>query len=251
MTRPEQRSVATALIQLGARSLPADETDSGRPRIRRNMLTMPMTAESGTKPLRVARRVVREIGQLLDEGRGLPNALTVEMAPDLFDELRANGDLSTFARELSDIVTSMTGLSTRIDLAPEGRSLAEPLACSSPLASTHTTEVPRTVSESDRSKSPMPIAPEVPWFLAEGDRRHPVRDVTVIGRSSSCDLVLKDSEASRRHAEVRRDDQGLRVRDLGSTNGTRVNDTVIADWTTLSAGDVVSIGTTTITVVDK
>ncbi|NBV02981.1 MAG: FHA domain-containing protein, partial [Acidimicrobiia bacterium] len=48
-----------------------------------------------------------------------------------------------------------------------------------------------------------------------------------------------------------RDDQGLRVRDLGSTNGTRVNDTVIADWTTLSAGDVVSIGTTTITVVDK
>jgi pSer/pThr/pTyr-binding forkhead associated (FHA) protein len=45
----------------------------------------------------------------------------------------------------------------------------------------------------------------------------------VIGRSRECDLVLDDPNVSRRHAELRRDDDGWAVQDLGSTNGIKLN----------------------------
>ena len=45
----------------------------------------------------------------------------------------------------------------------------------------------------------------------------------LIGRSPRCDLVLTDPTVSRRHAELVRSDDGWVVRDLSSTNGTRVN----------------------------
>ena len=52
----------------------------------------------------------------------------------------------------------------------------------------------------------------------------------VIGRDPGCDLVLDDSEASRRHAEISLDDSGLvTVHDLGSTNGVAVEGRLVAD----------------------
>jgi pSer/pThr/pTyr-binding forkhead associated (FHA) protein len=45
----------------------------------------------------------------------------------------------------------------------------------------------------------------------------------LIGRSPRCDLVLGDPTVSRRHAELVQADHGWIVRDLSSTNGTRVN----------------------------
>jgi hypothetical protein len=44
-----------------------------------------------------------------------------------------------------------------------------------------------------------------------------------IGREDDCDLVLGDGTVSRRHALLRRTPEGWELRDLGSTNGTRVN----------------------------
>ena len=48
-------------------------------------------------------------------------------------------------------------------------------------------------------------------------------DPFVIGRSRECDLVLDDPNVSRRHAELRREDGGWAVHDLGSTNGIKLN----------------------------
>ena len=42
----------------------------------------------------------------------------------------------------------------------------------------------------------------------------------VVGRSSDCDVVLDDHQASRRHAELRMERTGLVIEDLGSHNGT-------------------------------
>jgi FhaA, N-terminal domain/FHA domain len=49
------------------------------------------------------------------------------------------------------------------------------------------------------------------------------RDVVVLGRSRECDITLDDSNVSRRHAEVRRENGNWFIIDLGSTNGIEVN----------------------------
>ncbi|MDP1797344.1 MAG: FHA domain-containing protein [Planctomycetaceae bacterium] len=50
------------------------------------------------------------------------------------------------------------------------------------------------------------------------------RDVTVVGRQKDqCDLVLERSSISKMHCLIVRTDGLLFIRDLGSTNGTKVN----------------------------
>ena len=67
--------------------------------------------------------------------------------------------------------------------------------------------------------------------------------VTVIGRSRRCDIVLTDPNVSRQHAEVRRQDSGFMLLDLGSTNGTRVNRRDVKQ-VVLQHGDRIELGTT-------
>src|SRR2546430_2318961 len=71
----------------------------------------------------------------------------------------------------------------------------------------------------------------------------------IIGRSSSrSTFVLKDSEASRRHASLIPQGQSVNVQDLGSTNGTFVNDERIDERRMVEVGDRLRIGTTVIEV---
>jgi len=63
----------------------------------------------------------------------------------------------------------------------------------------------------------------------------------VVGRASGSDLPVIDPTISRRHAEVACDGAVVRVRDLGSSNGTFVNG-VRVESSELKAGDVVTFG---------
>jgi hypothetical protein len=63
----------------------------------------------------------------------------------------------------------------------------------------------------------------------------------VVGRSSSCQIVLGDDTVSRRHAELRFDDGRWMLRDLGSSNGTYVNGRLVTE-AEVRAGDVIHLG---------
>ena len=64
-----------------------------------------------------------------------------------------------------------------------------------------------------------------------------------IGRAE-CDVDLNDPDVSRRHAVVRRVDDGLAIEDLGSTNGTYVNDRRIDGIAEIAEGDRIRFGNT-------
>ena len=71
------------------------------------------------------------------------------------------------------------------------------------------------------------------------------RPVTVIGRAADADLRVNDPGVSRKHAEIRLQDDELSIADLGSTNGLRLNDAPITRQRLLN-GDRIELGSTTL-----
>jgi S1-C subfamily serine protease len=63
----------------------------------------------------------------------------------------------------------------------------------------------------------------------------------VLGRVAGSDVVIRDARASRRHAELRPENGGLRLRDLGSANGTLVDGQPARD-VALRGGEEIRIG---------
>ena len=82
-------------------------------------------------------------------------------------------------------------------------------------------------------------------LVAEGKRYAVGPGGATIGRSRECDIVLADTNVSRRHAELRPLGDGWTITDLGSTNGVRVNgrDVRANEPHGLNAGDQVEVGT--------
>jgi pSer/pThr/pTyr-binding forkhead associated (FHA) protein len=64
----------------------------------------------------------------------------------------------------------------------------------------------------------------------------------VIGRSPECELSIADTYLSSRHARFSNDQGDLTVEDLGSTNGTYVNQTMVHGRVHLEKGDIVQVG---------
>lgn len=76
----------------------------------------------------------------------------------------------------------------------------------------------------------------------------PLEGGVLIGRSSDCQLLLEDDYASTRHARVARAHTGYQVEDLGSTNGTFLNNQRITQPTPFGLGDTLRIGRTLMSV---
>jgi EAL domain-containing protein (putative c-di-GMP-specific phosphodiesterase class I) len=86
------------------------------------------------------------------------------------------------------------------------------------------------------------------WMLEScaGDggllQRTPIQAVPFrVGRSPGLDMVLPSPHVSKNHAEIYSDGEALRVRDLGSRNGTFLNRQPVAD-AALHRGDVLHFG---------
>jgi Protein of unknown function (DUF3662)/FHA domain len=94
-----------------------------------------------------------------------------------------------------------------------------------------------------RHAGPPPPPAAKALVVSEGRRLVVGRSGAVIGRSRDCDIVLGDSNVSRRHAEVRPDDDGWTIVDLDSTNGVTVNGRRIRGAVPLRGGERIELGT--------
>ncbi|MBN1220097.1 MAG: FHA domain-containing protein [Anaerolineae bacterium] len=76
------------------------------------------------------------------------------------------------------------------------------------------------------------------------------QDVTTLGRAPTCQVVLGSDFASRRHAQIIRRDQVYWLKDLGSKNGTLLNNQPVMGELVLSDGAEIRIGEATFRFID-
>jgi hypothetical protein len=104
---------------------------------------------------------------------------------------------------------------------------------------------PSTSAPSPHDERPRTAPPAAgrAFLTAEGRRFVVVPEGTIIGRSRECDVVLGDSNISRRHARIALEGGEWTIEDLGSTNGVQVNGARAKSRTALHPGDRLDLGT--------
>ncbi len=105
---------------------------------------------------------------------------------------------------------------------------------------------PVAVDEDANETVLLNAVPEQPPAAALYDyttlQRYPLQGTrVVIGRGTSCDIIINDPSVSRHHGEILRDENGWLIRDTGSTNGTRVNGEHV-NQSRIYNGDVLGLG---------
>jgi len=220
---------------------------------------MPSSVDQSCDTLACARALRREFISLAPIANDPPSAVQIGVSPALMGMLTECNARAAFAEEIREMIASLSGARVRVELVQtthlprDGASLAVLRDAESHAQVNVDVPAPHPLAEPDSEPNPTPpehqepIAPTIELLCA--GQRYAIDDVLVVGRSSSCDIHVPDSEMSRRHAEVSSHNGGVVVRDLGSTNGTRVNGSMISAPTTLAAGDVIAAGTTEIRVV--
>jgi hypothetical protein len=223
---------------------------------------------SGLQPVEVGRRILREMaeGKTVSVNRiYAPNEFRVEMGSDdygRFAQMEAG-----LAKEFSEIVIeqakqnrwNLMGLPriqfVEVEKMGKGEfkveaSLAADPDVPAPQASTRAPEegdagATRAISTDTADRLGVTGSGASLVVLDEAgkptERISITRAPVVIGRLSTNDVVLSDSNVSRRHAELRRTNDGWLLVDLGSTNGTLVNGKLAKEHS-LDDGDRLAFG---------
>jgi hypothetical protein len=188
--------------------------------------------KSGVQPVEIGRRMVRELEAGREVGvRGTiaPNHYVVSLAPDDADRFTAHRE--ALSRELEDAVRDYA--------RSEGYHFLGPVTVELVVDGSHRRgefDVTATIVQgSDGWRAAL--------VLPDGDRVALTNDATTIGRLPDCAVRLSDPQSSRHHAEVRAGNDGYRLRDLGSTNGTYLNGVAVREQR-LHDGDEIRIGST-------
>ena len=223
---------------------------------------------SGLQPVEVGRRILREMAE------GKTVSVNRIYAPNDFRVLMGAEDYERFsqmeaglAREFSELVIdqakqnrwNLMGL-PRISFAEadkmgKGEFRVEAALAADPdrpaHVSTHDPEdskgpEPRAISSDTATR--LGVKSEGAVLVVLDDDGKPTERISltrtpvVIGRMSTCDVVLSDSNVSRRHAELTREDGTWTLTDLGSTNGSLV-DGKLAKQHALQGGEILAFGT--------
>ena len=79
-------------------------------------------------------------------------------------------------------------------------------------------------------------------IIEKTDTHIPLKDVCVLGRKRTVDVVIDDQRVSREHAMIRKEGTSYLLFDLDSANGTVLNGVPVARPTRLRDGDQIEIG---------
>ena len=233
---------------------------------------------SGVKPLQIGRRLLQVVDADRDvdsQGRRVvANSYLVQLSPhdrEGFADLEMSL-LQELTIALREYITqegyhvdgkARVALRTNPDLRKgkfevESRNVKQDVVAGSPESSEGAPPVDAVaVPISGAAVAPMTaVVPDPPsafdkppaiLTLPGGQRIELHEGHYVIGRHLGNDIVLNDSNVSRQHAEFVCALGEVMVRDMGSTNGTRVNGVVVTGEQLLQHGDVIGFGTATVT----
>lgn len=190
------------------------------------------TFRSGIQPVEIASALRREAdtkAAVVSRDRIItPNNFVVRLSADDADRMRGLG--SALTDELHTLLTKHA--------SSQGYSFAGPLTISLESDEKVATGTVRVSSGSVESR--------VSWqaVVDVDGRRHVVTQArTVIGRGSDADITIADAGSSRKHAEILWDGERAMMRDLGSTNGTKVNGQKLRE-ASLPSDTTITIGRT-------
>lgn len=130
------------------------------------------------------------------------------------------GPVSVNGKPVADIMALRAGDQIGIGAVVAKFALVEP---------TRSAPAPGVVPGSDEDTGATRIRMAVPKFVLRGvsgavfGKVFPVQGPVVIGRAPECDIAVTAEEISRRHALVKPVGDGLSIEDLGSSNGTYIN----------------------------
>jgi hypothetical protein len=216
--------------------------------------------KSGVKPLQLGRKLLQVVDSERDvdaQGRRVvPNSYLIQLSPD---DREGFADVEpTLLQELTVALReyisqegyhvegkARVALRTNPDLRRgkfeiDCRNIT-PEAAPTPAPTADTPEVPAapllTAVPSAFDRPPAVLS------LPNGQRIELHEGHYVLGRHLENDIVLNDTNVSRKHAEFVCAAGEVVVRDLGSTNGTKVNGVLITGEQLLQHGDVINFGT--------
>lgn len=223
---------------------------------------------SGLQPVEVGRRIIREMGEnkTVSVNRVyVPNEFHVEMGTEDYERFAQME--AGLQKEFSEIVIqaakenrwNLMGMpQVTFEENPgmrKGQFRVEPALSSGPENRGHVSTRQPSEADPDATRAVsldtadrLRLSRTGAELIVLDQRGEPserisiTREPIVIGRMSSNDVVLGDSNVSRRHAELRRDPEGWLLVDLGSTNGTLVNGKLAREHR-LADGDKLTFGT--------
>ena len=188
------------------------------------------TFKSELQPVEIASVIRSEMdskASILSRDRILaPNTFTVHLGRADFERMAALGE---------PLISELTDLATRHALK-QGFQFGAALAIK--LVEDSSLTLGQITVESSSHKL------EVEWMPAldvAGKRYLLNKSRTSVGRDESADIQIDDSGLSRKHFEILWDGKNAGIRDLGSTNGTKIGGIAIAEGP-LSADTAIQAG---------
>lgn len=190
------------------------------------------TFRSGVQPVEIGAALKRELdigAVVVDRDRVLtPNRFVVRVSPQDAERLLKLGD--TLEAELRDIVRKHAARQSYQFLGEPDVEIRSDSSLTGGVLQVDATQVEGGVD----------------WVAAievDGRRHELPRGVTVVGRGSDCGIRISDNAASRKHLEIIWDGMNALARDLGSTNGSKIEGQRFRE-ARLQTGSVIMIGQT-------